>query len=353
MPFLRNSSQLNALSPLFGVDAPELSLSLAPMRKLTTCESFAFLLVVEWVLLVAPSAGQALDPSRRQEGALATLPAPSLADSAALDQRSLEQENVFAPATPGDDDIGQQLILKEAPKNQPFRLFSDTFWFWTSNAANVSAGELADSFYGARLGAAWQPRISRRTYADVSVSQQLVRYLDFDALDFESLEASASLIHIAPALANTLLFSGVVFNHITGDDFSQDLYQSLSARLGAQKIFLVNRRNSIHASLLADWDLDTDVDPLFRHEYIGDLAWSFKVFRTLILSLNYRFSWLDYQRVNRQDALHFTGATLSWQPRPWAELYATVNFALNDSSIPVFDYETTSAGGGLGLRIRF
>lgn len=302
---------------------------------------------------MASLSAQVIDPSRRQEATLARTPAPSLADSAALDQRTLEEENAFAPSSLGDDDIGQQLILKEVPKDRFFRAFADSFGLWTNNAANVPAGRIDDFFYGARIGAGWQPRIGSRTYADVSLSQQIVRYNEFDVLDFESFEAAASLMHVVPKLSNTLFFGSIVYNRITGDEFSQDLYQSTSARIGAQKTFLINRRHSLHLSVLGDWDLDTDVDQLFRDEYIGDIVWNFKIFRTLVLSLNYRFTWLEYQRVDRGDALQFAAATLSWQPKKWLELYTTINFATNNSNVPAFDYETTSAGGGLGVRIKF
>ena len=323
------------------------------MRKTTPLGSIVYFSVAALVFSTMTASAQVLDPSRRQEAALARVPTPTLTDSAALDQRSLEEENAFAPVSLGDDDIGEQLILKSVPKEHPLRAFADTFWLWTDNAANVPAGALEDSFYGARIGLGWQQRLTGRTYADFSASQQLVRYMDFDALDFESFEATASVIHIAPDLANTLFFGSLVFNHITGNDFSDDLYQSTSARFGAQKVFLLNRRNSIHLSVLADWGLATDVDQLFRHEYIGDIAWTHKLYRTLVFALNYRFSWMDYQRVDRQDALQFAAATLSWTPKPWLELYTTINFALNDSDVPFFDYETLSAGGGLGARIKF
>ena len=326
-----------------------MTLSLAPMRKVTLCS--ACLLVA--VFAAGSLSAQVIDPSRRQEATLAPSAGPTLAESSDLDQRTLEQENAFAPSSLGDDDIGQQLILKEVPKDQFFRAFADTFWLWTNNVANVPAGELEDSFYGGRIGVGWQPRIGSRTYADVSLSQQMVKYAEFDALNFESLEASASLMHIVPKLSNTLFFGSIVYNRITGDDFSQDLYQSTSARVGAQKTFLINRRNSLHFSVLADWDLDTDVDQLFRDEYIGDVVWNFKIFRTLVLALNYRFTWLEYRRVDRGDALQFAAATLSWQPKKWLELYTTLNFAVNNSNVPAFDSETTSAGGGLGVRIKF
>ena len=323
------------------------------MRNATSIGPVFLLWSLAVALPIASLTAQVIDPSRRQEATLSRTPGPSLADSAALDQRTLEEENAFAPSSLGDDDIGQQLILKEVPKDQFFRAFADSFGLWTNNAANVPAGQVDDFFYGARIGAGWQPRIGSRTYTDVSLSQQIVRYNEFDVLNFESLEAAASLMHVVPKLSNTLFFGSIVYNRITGDNFSQDLYQSTSARVGAQKTFLINRRNSLHFSVLGDWDLDTDVDQLFRDEYIGDVVWNFKIFRTLILSLNYRFTWLEYQRVDRGDALQFAAATLSWQPKKWLELYTTINFASNNSNVPAFDYETTSAGGGLGVRIKF
>jgi hypothetical protein len=319
------------------------------MRNVTLCNGWFFFVVFS----VSSLSAQVIDPSRRQEATLAPSAGPSLADSADLAQRSLEEENAFSPSSRGDDDIGQQLILKEVPTDQFFRAFADTFWLWTNNVANVPAGEVEDSFYGGRIGVGWQPRISNRTYVDVSLSQQMVRYVEFEALNFESLDASASLMHVAPALGNTLFFGSIVYNRITGEEFSQDLLQSTSARVGAQKSFLINRRNSIHLSVLGDWDLDTDVDQLFRDEYIGDIIYNFKISRTLVLALNYRFTWLEYRRVDRGDALQFAAATLSWQPKKWLEIYTTLNFAVNNSNVPAFDYETTSAGGGLGVRIKF
>ncbi len=314
----------------------------------------AYVLAAHW-LSVAAADAQIIDRSRLQEGALSTTgrDAPLVAESAGISQRAFEEENEFAPASPGDEDIGQQLILKETPKNQPFRFFADTFWFWTDNAANVPAGEQDDMFYGASIGFAWQPRLGRKTFLDVSVAQRLVRYDEFDVLDFESLDVAATLMHVEPRLASVIFFGGLAFNRITGDNFSQDLYNSTSARVGAQKVFLINRRNSINVGLMADWDLDTDVDQLFRHEYLADASWRFKLSRTLSMTLNYRFSWMDYQRFDREDALQLAGATLSWQPKPWLEIYGNYNFAFNDSNNPFFDYETNSLGGGLGLRVKF
>ncbi len=306
--------------------------------------------------LLSPAAeGQVIDRSRLQEGALSSpeLDSSLVAESAGLSQRTFDEENEFAPSSPGDDDLGQQVILKETPKNRPFRFYADTFWFWTDNAANVAVGELDDMFYGGSVGLSWQPRLAGNTFLDVSAAQRLVRYDEFDILDYESLETAATLMHVVPQWANLIFYGGVTFNRITGDGFSEDLYNSTSARAGVQKVFLVNRLNSFHAGVLADWDLDTDVDQLFRDEYSADLVWRLKVTRSLLFTANYRFTWLNYRRFDREDALQLAGATLAWQPKPWLEIYSNANFAFNESSISLFDYETTALGGGIGLRVKF
>jgi hypothetical protein len=47
------------------------------------------------------------------------------------------------------------------------------------------------------------------------------------------------------------------------------------------------------------------------------------------------------------------GLSLTWMPRRWAELYISGNFSSNDSNIDVFDFDTATVGGGLGVKLRF
>ncbi len=310
-----------------------------------------------WFLLciacTALGASAQQDPTRLTESAVGTGALPTLRESAALDHLGLEEENSFAPPSMGDDDIGQQLILKETPRDRWFRAYADAFAFWTTNAANVSAGEQEDWYWGGRIGAGYQPRLSNRLFADIDLGQQFVRYDKFDALDFENLEVGASLIYIEPKLASTLFFLGAQYQRITSDSFGDTLYNSYSLRAGAQKIFLLNRRNSIHVSLMGDWDLDTDVAQLDRNEYLGDVAWRYKLMTDLSIGLSYRATWLDYQEADRHDWLHLAGLSLSYQPKPWLEVYLAASYALNRSSAEVFDYETSTVGLGLGVKLKF
>ncbi len=277
----------------------------------------------------------------------------TIGESQNLSALGLEEQNAFAPESPGDSDIGQQLILKEAPKNRWFRAYADAFGYWTNNVANTSVGELDDWFWGGRVGFGFQPRIAKRLFLDIDVQQQLFRYDEFDALDFESLDVNAALLYVEPRLADSVLFVQFNYNRITNDDFGDELLNSVSVRAGVQKTFLIDRRNSIQLSLMGDWDISNDVDQLERHEYIGDVTYRFKIMRDLVVALTYRYSWLDYQQVDRGDSLNILGASITWSPKKWIDVYLTSNFSFNDSNLDAFDYETTTLGGGLGVKIRF
>ena len=293
-----------------------------------------------------------VDPSRVSES-VSRPSGPTIGESMSGSALGLDEQNDFAPATPGDSDIGQQLILKSAPKNRWFRAYADAFGYWTNNAANTSVGEVDDWFWGGRVGFGFQPRLAKRLFADIDVQQQIFRYDRFAVLDFGSFDANAGLLYIIPKLGDSILFAQFNYNRLTNDDFGEDLMNSMSIRAGIQKTFLINRRNSFHFTLMGDWDIYNDLDELERNEYIGDVTWRFKIMRDLVFALNYRYSWMDYQQVDRGDSLSILGASLTWSPKNWIDIYAISSFSFNDSDIDAFDYETATLGGGIGVKIKF
>jgi hypothetical protein len=300
-----------------------------------------------------PSASRALDPSRRLDTTSQVTPDLSLKQDALLESNRLQDQATFAPNSTGDSDLGEQLIFKETPKQRPFTFQADVLLFWTDNAANTPAASLDDWFLGGQVAVGWQKRVVNRLFVDVDVSQQLYRYDRFGSLDFELLQASANLVYLVPSLGDLLIYLGPQFQRMTANDFGDSLFNSISLRTGMQKAFLINRRHSIQTAVMADWDLDTDLEQVFRHEYSADLGWQLKIMRDLTFALTYRFVWLGYTRVERNDALSLVGGNLSWRPRHWLELYATANWNHNNSDIDFFDYQSTIIGAGLGLRVRF
>ncbi|MDB6139956.1 MAG: hypothetical protein JWO94_3028, partial [Verrucomicrobiaceae bacterium] len=312
-----------------------------------------FVFALAWLAIashsvLAQSAGA--DVSRRVATVLPPT-VPSVDGTASLSDRTISEENAFAPGSPGDDDIGQQLILKQVPKNDPFHFSADGYVFYTNNAANTSAGERRDTFFGWRAAAAFQPKITNRLFADVSVSEDWFRYNDLNELDFESFDASASLLYAMPELADSLLFAGYRYNRITNDFDS--LLNDHSVRAGIQKTVLIDRRNSIGLGLMGSWDLQSDVPAIKRDEYSADVGWRFKLFPNLQFSLGYRSTYFDYAEAGRGDNLHNLAFGVSYVPWKNCEVYLSATYSFNHSNFAVYDYNAANLGGGLGVRFKF
>lgn len=295
---------------------------------------------------------QAVDPSRLAEGSR-PLNVPTLIDEPGVAALGLDEDNAFAPESPGDDDLGQQLILKESERLRWLYFMADTFGYWSDNPANLPEDSDDDFFWGARVSLGAQPRIAGRLYLDGFLSQQVYRYDRFDVLDYEYFEGSAGFIYLEPRLWDATFFAQVLYNRMTNDDFGSTIYDGWSVRAGIQKSFLFDRRNSLHVNLMGDWDVEIDVDALDRAEYIADVAYQFKLMRDLVFSLSYRFTWFDYREVDRTDYLNLFGASVTWSPRPWLDVYLAATFSDNESDVDVFDYQAVNSGGGLGVRVRF
>jgi hypothetical protein len=316
------------------------------------CVSIRFLAACALVSTLVPGSAQTVDPTRFGEG-IRPLSIPNLfADEGSTDQ-GLQDENEFAPESPGDDDIGQQLILKDSERERWLSAQMDTFAFWSDNPANLSKGEEDDVFWGSQINVGAQPRLGERLYADAFISQQIYRYDENDLLDYEYLQASLGLIYLEPRLWNSMLFAQFQYGRTTNDDFSHEILNSFSFLAGIQKTVLIDRRNSFYMNLMGDWDLDADVDELKHSEYIADLSYRFKIMRDLVLSASYRFTWFDYQDVDRSDALNTMGVYLTWMPKKWLNVYVGSSFNINESDVDAFDYQTTNLGGGVGIHFRF
>jgi hypothetical protein len=294
--------------------------------------------------------GAGVDPSRRVEDGT-FLPTATLSDDLNLGHRSFEEDNAFAPASHGDDDIGQQLILKETPKDQPFRFQAESFLFWTNNAAHASRGAIDDAFWGWHVASEWQPQITNKLFGEVGISQDWFRYDTLQELDFETFEATAGLYYLEPRLADSLFFLQYQYQYLTHNYHS--LLNTHAARAGVQKVIVIDRRNSIQVCLMGVWDFYTDVPLIKRNEYSGDVAWRYKLTHDLMFSLGYHFTCFDYDAASRVDCLNAVSFNISYTPRPWLEIYAGYSYSFNNSNLAPFSYEAANAGGGVGVRLKF
>ena len=301
---------------------------------------------------LSPMMAQNLDPTRLGEG-IRPLDVPRFFFERAPEAQALEEENDFAPESPGDDDLGQQLILKDAERVRWLAAQANTSVFWSDNPANLSNGGEDDVFSATQLSLGAQPRLGERLYLDAFISQQIYRYDEFDFLNYEYFQASLGVIYLEPRLWDSILFVQGQYGRTTSDDFGEDVLNSFSILAGIQKTVTFDRRNSLYFNLMGDWDVATDVDDLSHSEYIADLSYRFKIMRDLILTASYRFTWFDYHDVDRSDALNIVGLYLNWTPYPWLNVYMGGTFNFNESDVDVFDYDSSNLGGGIGLLYRF
>ncbi len=293
-----------------------------------------------------------LDPTRLGEG-IRPLSIPGLVIGDDPGNNALEDQNDFAPASPGDDDIGQQLILKDSERERWLNAQLSTAIFWTDNPANLASGAEDDVFSATQLSVGAQPRLAERLYLDAYISQQVFRYDEFDILNYEYLQASLGMIYLEPRLWDSVLFAQGQFGRTTANDFDEDVFNSFSLLAGIQKTLVFDRRNSLYLNLMGDWDVAGNVDDFEHAEYIADISYRFKIMRDLIFSVSYRFTWFDYYNLDRSDALNIIGVYLNWSPRKWLNVYAGCTFNFNDSDIDVFDYDAANLGGGVGAQLRF
>lgn len=317
------------------------------------------LLLAGSVLLpgTAPAQVPRFDPSRAPAGTLReeARAQSRLLDPAAQPRSVLGEENAFAPATPGDSDIGQQLILKRNEPSEEFGVFVDGAYYFTDNVAQVPEGEQDDTFFVGGATLSWQPRLGRRFYADAFVSQHWYRYREFDLLDYDATETSVGLIALMPELWNTIWHVHYYYERITqGGIDASAIYQTHNIRTGMQKTQLINRRNSINMNLLASLALDATPSELQRHEYSAGTSWNHKLTRKWLVNLAYRAIFYDYFNLGgREDLNHNFGAAVIYRPWDWLEIVGSWNYTMNRSSDEIFDYNTQLAGPAFAVKAKF
>jgi hypothetical protein len=292
------------------------------------------------------------DPAR----AVSALPAATAttADSSLLDDDGAGSFGTHAAASPGDSDLGEQSILARKADVEAFTLSADAQYFWTDNAANVSAGELEDSFLSTGAALLWQQPAGKRWILDASLSQRLIRYEDNEVLDYENAETMTGAYYALPWGKGLLLHAHYHYQRITTGMEDEPLYQAHTARLGGDKIWNINRRNTIRLALLAALAMQTEPENLTRNEYSGMISYNLKLTRQLSMALSYRSSLFEYQNFNdRQDWFHNISPAIVWRPTKWLDVALTYSFTLNNSSLEFFDYQSQLAGPALSFHLRF
>ena len=87
----------------------------------------------------------------------------------------------LAPSSPGDSDLGEQVILKRQPKATPFIFTLNCSINYTSNIALLDRNARGDAFFLTQAALTYQYKIRDNIILDTGVSEGIFRYDKYTA----------------------------------------------------------------------------------------------------------------------------------------------------------------------------
>ena len=257
----------------------------------------------------------------------------------------------LAPPSPGDADLGQQVLLKRQEKATPFSAFASLSGFYTNNAALTNAAQVEDFFFVGEVGVSYQPRITRDLVAEITVRQADFRYARYDVLDFESLNVGAGLSYSPQVLRGVLLSARYNFNRLTDGKEHDEFFKNQTLTLAAMRSFELSKAHYIYVggSAVLGWS-----DPVApgRNEYGGVLGYHLNWSRAVSTDLFYRAALFDYTR-GREDWNQTLALSARWDVTRWFNVTGTISEGFNNSNAHIFNYQVFNGGVVLAGVITF
>lgn len=254
-----------------------------------------------------------------------------------------------APASPGDRDLGEQVILKENKRYQPFFFSVETSINATSNIGLVNRGAQSDVFFVGQLAAAWRPRINDKVAFDISLSQAFFKYDRFPGFDFDAFNAGTGLAINWKNLVWSVRYN---YSRLADGTRHEEFFSQHSIILGIQKNWSVNSATSVYAGFTArkNW---SDPSPPQRDEYTLYVGARAQLSRSFSLDLIYRAALHHYTFQDRNDFNQVISLAARYSPRPWFAVTLSGTFAFNSSEVKAFDYRAANGGLALGFAFKF
>ncbi len=254
-----------------------------------------------------------------------------------------------APVSPGDRDLGEQVILKETKRYQPFFVSVEASFNLTSNIALVDKGAQSDVFFVGQVAAAWRPRIRENVAFDISISQAFFKYDRFPGFDFDSFNVGPGLSINWKNLVWSVRYN---YNRLTDGKDHNEFFSQHSLIASIQKNWTVNSATAIYAGVSARKNWSDPVGPQ-RDEYTIYVGARAQMTRSISLDVLYRAALHHYTFQERNDFNQVLSLSARWSPRPWFAATVSTTFAFNSSEVKTFDYRAANGGLALGLAFKF
>lgn len=268
-------------------------------------------------------------------------------------QNAVEQE--AQPEEVHEPDLGEIVLVSRTPRPKMFSFFTYQTLNYTTNAFLVRDGEEDDFFWNGRVGATFIPYATRDFIPSLTFSQDWFRYDDFSQLDFDAQNLQLDLRYNLTHDANWFVFGSYTLSRLTtpgGSEFYR--YGFLNG-----SITHLTQLKSVPLSLaLTGGVYSRHGDPSASDRVSGyfNLAAVYNINPTLQFS---GFARPEYQHYthdplgSRDDFNLTVGTTLSWVPKQYVALAATVSYVGNFSTIGVREYDVVTPSVVLAAQFSF
>lgn len=257
-----------------------------------------------------------------------------------------------APSSPGDQDLGEQWLLKYKEKERPFILVADFAGYATNNVALTEKGTHKDQFIVGQIGASYQPKISANLLAEFTFRQAFFRYHRFTEVDFDSQNMGAGLTYLAPRLWNIAFYGRYNYNRILDADREDEIFTNHSLTIGLQKAFVLSRAHYFYTGYASQFSFGFPDDAV-RDEHGAYAGYHVNLTRALQADFYYRIALFSYTQGGREDLNQTVSSSVQYYFTKWLYAYASASFVVNNSNRDLLDYDAFSPALGLNATLKF
>lgn len=261
-----------------------------------------------------------------------------------------------APYSPADSDLGVQSILVPRGENVPLIFDFSTSISRIDNAPSGLPATDTDSWVSnSSVSLTWRPHLVYGWFADLGISQDLIRYDRTNALDFENFNFRAGVYKSLPDLDDSVVFARYEYQRLTFTSLSDGDYNAQRVRAGVLKTLWEMPGHQLTGGVSAAYEWSVQPSLLMRNEYAADLAYQYSITPYLSAVTSLRLARSNFDDFGRDDWTFGSGVDLIWQINPDFRAIASVHYDRNDSDTfgNFNEYQSWTTGVGIGLQWSF
>ena len=258
----------------------------------------------------------------------------------------------LALETPGDPDLGRQIILQPRGHATPFSFFASAADYYTDNATLSKSNRQGDGYFFSEVGARYERTLAESLSIEATVRQGFFRYHGLSSQDFNSLNAGTGLYYDWKELGGITVFARYNFERLSDESLGRELLHNHTLSVGAQKTFACQGGNLIYVGYASIFGF-AEQPAAERNEHSLYAGAQVHLTPALDADLYARLAFFDYRQGTRRDLNGTVVTALTYHFSRQFAVNASFSFVFDRSNRSRFDYNAATTGGGLSFRYEF